>query len=78
MPAFDVYVEVMLTMRYRVHDAATPDEAETIAEGLAEEGIKGKVIEREILPGAAELVNEDEYDADQNPSDPYEEDDEEQ
>jgi len=75
MAAFDVYLDVLLTMRYRVSNAATPDEAESIAEGWAEKGIKGAVVEREVMPGAAERVSEED-DAEELPAecDPFEED----
>jgi hypothetical protein len=75
MAAFDVYLDVLLSMRYRVPDAATPDEAEGIAEKWAEAGIKGAVVEREILPGAAERVSGDDFDEERE-ADPYEEEDE--
>lgn len=77
MAAFDVYVEVLLTMRYRVPEAATPDEAEAIAEGWAEKGIKGNVVEREVMPGAAERVEEEDDFEDAHPEecDPYEDED---
>ena len=74
MAAFDVYVDVLLTMRYRVHDAATPDEAESIAEELAEKGVKGKIVEREVMPGAAERATDRDEEAPED-LDPFEEED---
>lgn len=76
MAAFDVYIEILINMRYRVPSAATPDEAETIAEGWAEKGVKGAVIDREIGPAYAEAVNTNSPDDDRE-CDPFEEEDEE-
>jgi hypothetical protein len=74
MAAFDVYLDMLLTMRYRVPDAATPDEAEAIAEAWAEKGIKGAVVEREVMPGAAERVADD-FEDDNRECDPFEDED---
>ena len=75
MATFDVYLDVLLTMRYRVPDAATPDEAEAVAEGWAEKGIKGAVVEREVMPGAAERVAGDDSEDENRECDPFEDED---
>lgn len=57
MAVFDVYVEIAVTERYRVY-AATQDEAEQLAEELADEG-GGELLEREIQLVSGERVDDE-------------------
>lgn len=76
MAVFNVYIDVLLSMRYEVR-AATPDEAETLVEGMALRGVKGTVIEREVMSGAAERVaDHEELEEEVNEQDEEDEEDE--
>lgn len=78
MPAFDVYVEVRLMMRYTVEGVDDQFDAEEKAEGWFNRGIKGEVVERELLGVNGEVAvayNEQEDAEEKTQCDPWEEDD---
>jgi hypothetical protein len=57
--SYRVIVEEMITKEIIVDEARTPDEAEQIAEALAESG-EGLIVEMEIVDSKAEAIGEDE------------------
>jgi hypothetical protein len=59
--AFDVFVDMEVRVKYRVY-ASSVEEAEQIADNMAQDNEEGEVVERDVLPGVAELAEGEEED----------------